>query len=82
VHKNRDKVFSRLKAKGYSVFCWPTFSGDVIDKIDVFPEIEIIGKKIIQIAIPHNKIFNKKSDSYFNSLTKEIIKSVKIFNPK
>ena len=73
IDKNRDNVFYRLKKKRFNVICWPTFSGDVIDKVKDYPEIEVIGRKILQLMIPISRLNSKNSDLYFKELTKEVI---------
>lgn len=79
VDTKRDDVFYRLKKKKFSVRCWPTFSGDVIDKIKDYPEIEIVGRKVIQLMIPVVRVNMKNADLYFKALTNELIESIRLY---
>ena len=73
IDTHRDDILYSLKAKKFGVLAWPTFSGDVIDRTDEFPEIEIIGRKILQLIIPAYRVMKPGADSYFKSLVDEVI---------
>ncbi len=75
VDSHRDDILFSLKTKKFKVIAWPTYSGDVIDRTDEFPEIEIIGRKILQLMIPTHRVIKKSADSYFKSLVDEVINS-------
>jgi len=72
IDSHRDDILYRLKEKRYSVIAWPTFSGDVIDKIDEYPEIEVIGKKILQLLLPVTRLLKPNADLYFKNLVDEV----------
>ena len=67
VEKKRDVIIHKLLNEGFSLMAWPNFSKYSLDKTDVFKEVEIIGKQIIQINI--SNVFNgfvfKKKSRYF-----------------
>jgi perosamine synthetase len=79
---HRDDVLYILKSKRIGVIAWPTFSGDVIDRIGEYPEIEIIGKKILQLMIPAFRVLKKDADLYFKNLTNEVINCISSFQPR
>ena len=84
IEKKRDIIVQKLLNEGFSLMAWPNFSKHSLDKTDVFKEVEIIGKKIIQINI--NSILMKKINhhNYFKVLIKRlsdlIIKKNDYFN--
>jgi len=82
IDSHRDDFLYRLKAKKYAVSAWPTFSGDVIDRTDEFPEIEIIGRKILQLMIPAHRVVKIDANYYFESLVAEVINCNNIFQPE
>jgi dTDP-4-amino-4,6-dideoxygalactose transaminase len=51
VERQRDEFLRRLKALKYSVMAWPTLTQEVINRLDEFPEMEIIGRQILQIHL-------------------------------
>ncbi len=73
VNTRRDDILYRLKSKKLGAIAWPTFSGDVIDRTREYPEIEIIGKKILQLKLPAVRVIKKDADSYFKNLVNEVI---------
>ena len=82
IDTHRDDFLNRLKSKKFSVIAWPTFSGDVIDRTDEFPEIEIIGRKILQLMIPTHRVLKKGADSYFKNLVDEVINCNNWYQPE
>lgn len=48
VNAHRDIRFEKLRKK-YDVMAWPTLPQEVIDQLDRFPEVELLGRKIFQI---------------------------------
>ncbi|MCF7822775.1 MAG: DegT/DnrJ/EryC1/StrS family aminotransferase [Candidatus Marinimicrobia bacterium] len=80
IRSHRDEVLYGLKAKKYAVIAWPTYSGAVIDRGLEFPEIEIIGKQILQLMIPAHRVLKPTADSYFMSLVRDFITLHKRFD--
>ena len=72
VEKKRDTIIRKLLNEGFSLMAWPNFSKYSLDNTDVFKEVEIIGKQIIQINI--NSILMKKIDhhNYFKVLIERL----------
>lgn len=67
---NRDKLFYYLRSKGMPVFVWPTLPIEVIDLIDEFPEVQHLGKNLIQISL----------NSYPKKNYKKLIKLINEYN--
>ncbi len=72
IESHRDDFYIHLKRMKFSVMAWPTFSGDVIDEREHFTEIEIIGRRILQIHIPVFRFLSERYDDYYNRLAMEI----------
>jgi dTDP-4-amino-4,6-dideoxygalactose transaminase len=70
---HRDDILKALKAKRFSVMAWPTYSGDVIDRTAEYPEIEIMGKQILQLMIPIHRVIRSDANKYFKNLVEEFI---------
>ena len=72
IEKKRDIIISKLLNEGFSLMAWPNFSRHSLDNTETFKEVEIIGKKIIQINI--NSILMKKinHDNFFKILIKRL----------
>ncbi len=75
---NRDDIIYKLINKGYHVMAWPNFSKYVLDRIDEFQEIGIVGKKIIQININSIVINENIQLIYFEQLINDIKKLMKV----
>mgnify|MGYP000147019729 FL=1 len=67
---NRDKFFYYLRSKGMPVFVWPTLPIEVINVIDEFPDVEYLGKNLIQISL----------NSYPKRNYKKLIKLINEYN--
>ena len=68
IEKKRDFIVQKLLNEGFSLMAWPNFSKYSLDNLDTFNEVEIIGKKIVQINI--NSVLMRKLDhhNYFKTL--------------
>ena len=82
IDTHRDDILYRLKEKKYGVIAWPTFSGDIINRTDEYPEIDIIGRKILQLMIPIHRVIKKDADSYFMNLVDEFINCNNKYQPE
>ena len=72
VAKNRDIFLSILQEK-YDVMAWPTLPKAVIDRLDEFDEVELLGRKLLQINLPASKVARADFSSYLEELTKDIL---------
>ena len=77
IEKKRDFIIHKLLNEGFSLLAWPNFSKHSLDNVDTFKEVEIVGKKIIQINI--NSILMRKIDhhKYFKTLTSRLSSLIK-----
>ena len=63
-----------IKAKGTT---W-----NLIENINEYPEIEIIGRKILQLMISSQKVLETNADPYFKSLVDEFKKCIDEYDKK
>lgn len=54
VESNRDKILSYLQNKRYPIMAWPTLSDEVIKNLKQYPDVETLGKRIIQVNLDIN----------------------------
>ena len=80
IDTHRDEVLYYLRNKKYGVIAWPTYSGEVLNKINEYPEVDIMGKKILQLMIPVYKVAKKSAESYFKRLVYDLKKINKKYN--
>jgi len=50
IDKGRDEILRKLSDR-YDIMSWPTLSMDVINRLSEFPEVEFLGRKILQINL-------------------------------
>lgn len=55
IESNRDEFLGVLRNK-YDVMVWPTLSSLVLNQLKNFPEVEILGRKLLQINLPADKV--------------------------
>ena len=70
VYQGRDRIFAELRKK-YDVMAWPTLSQEVIDRLGEFPEVEILGRKVLQFNLPADKVMRRDYPSYTGRLAHE-----------
>jgi dTDP-4-amino-4,6-dideoxygalactose transaminase len=64
----RDYIFYKLREKGFPVKVWPTLSSEVLERLDEFPDVEKLGRCLLQIDLV----------SYSNSINYiEFVRNVK-----
>lgn len=67
VNSHRDIRFEKLRKK-YDVMAWPTLPQEVIDQLDRFPDVDLLGKKILQINFSRSVSGADFPDYYFKEL--------------
>ena len=69
VSRNRDGLLKKLQRK-YPAMAWPTLPKAVLDQLDDFPEIRLLGKQLVQINFHNNsKNLAQLTDILKNDLT-------------
>ena len=67
VSRGRDRIFAELR-KRYDVMAWPTLSREVIERLEEYPEVEILGRKILQFNLPADKVMRSDYSRYIGRL--------------
>ena len=69
VDTNRDQLFNDLYSAGFPVFVWPNLPLEVLNHISEYPDVEHLGKKLIQLDLKFQSIrIYKKFIKYINNL--------------
>lgn len=67
----RDALLEALRYK-YEVMAWPTLSQAVLDRLDEYPEVEALGRKILQINLPAARVLNPDFLKYTEDIVRDI----------
>ena len=70
INSHRDIYFENLRKK-YDVMAWPTLPQEVIDQLERFPDVELLGRKIFQINFSRLPRFIR-SDVDFSAYLEEM----------
>lgn len=73
VSRKRDEFFEQLR-KNYDVMAWPTLSGEVLGQLPDFPEVELLGRKLLQINLPSDKVRLPSFRAYLERITQDMYK--------
>lgn len=71
IESKRDFIFEGLRSK-YDVMVWPTLPRFVLDELKNYPEVELLGRKLLQINLPADKVRLPGFSKYLDNLTKDI----------
>jgi perosamine synthetase len=71
VDSGRDAMFGVLRKK-YDVMAWPTLSRLVLDNLKDYPEVELLGRKIIQVNLPSDRIREPGFSDYLENIVQDI----------
>lgn len=67
----RDAIFKNLQKK-YNVMAWPILSKTVLAQLDNFPEVQLLGRKLLQLNLPSEKVRLPSFSDYIENLTHDI----------
>lgn len=73
VEEKRD-VFLGLLKKKYDVMAWPTLSQQIINQLEKFPEVELLGRRLLQFNLLAQKIRQPKFFHYLQKFVQDIRK--------
>jgi len=71
IDKNRDYFFKTLRKK-YDVMAWPTLSASVLEQLEMYPEVSLLGRKLLQINLLAEKVRSSHFVNYLDRLTHDI----------
>ncbi len=69
--EKRDAIFSALRKK-YNVMAWPTLSKEILNQLDHFPEIRVLGKKLLQLNLDSKKVQSPAFSKYIENLVSDV----------
>ncbi len=72
VHSQRDIFLENLRSK-YEVMAWPTYPLEVLENLEDFPEIQILGRKLLQINLPADAV----RMSFFNAYLRDLLSDLR-----
>lgn len=67
----RDAILKTLQKK-YNVMAWPILSKSVLDQLENFPEIQLLGRKLLQLNLPSEKVRSPSFSRYIENLTLDV----------
>ncbi len=71
IESKRDFIFEALRRK-YDVMVWPTLSKLILNELKSYPEVELLGRKLLQINLPADKVRLPGFSKYLENLVKDI----------
>lgn len=71
VDEKRDMIFDYLRKK-YDVMVWPTLSRLVLDQLENYPEVELLGRKLLQINLPSGNVRTGGFCKYLDNLIDDL----------
>ncbi len=71
VDSGRDSLLQRLRNK-YEVIAWPTLPGAVLSRLNEYPEVELLGRKLLQINLPADMVVKPFFREYSEAIVNDI----------
>ncbi len=71
IESNRDLFFKKLREQ-YDVMVWPILPGEVLRRLEDFPDVELLGRKLLQINLPSDKVQQEVFSRYMQGLVENI----------
>lgn len=71
INSNRDIFFEILRKK-YDVMAWPTLPKLVLDELKKYPEVELLGRRLLQINLSSDKVILPGFSKYLDKLVRDI----------
>lgn len=72
IESGRDRVFGQMRKK-YDVMAWPTLPQDILNRLDDYPDVELLGRRIFQINLPPEKVRKPDFPAYLDRLTADLV---------
>lgn len=74
IFNTKRDVFLGILRKKYEVMAWPTLSQEILDRLDDFPEVDLLGRKLLQINLPADRVRQPYFKDQLEGLVREIAK--------
>ncbi len=72
VESNRDFIFEELRKK-YDVMAWPTLPQAVLDRLKDYPDVELLGRRLLQLNLPSDKVRSSGFPDYLKDLVRDMV---------
>lgn len=67
IRRGRDRLYERL-CRQYEVLTWPTLPGAVLERLQEFPEVLTLGRQLLILNLPADRILRKDFASSWGKL--------------
>lgn len=71
ISSKRDVFFEALRKK-YDVMVWPTLPKVILNQLENFPEVELLGRKLLQLNLSADKVRLPSFPRYLENLVRDI----------
>jgi hypothetical protein len=71
IARHRDEVLSDLQ-KNYSVMAWPTLPGAVLEQIKDFPDVQELGRQLLQLVFPRDIVWPADYQAYLDTFVRDV----------
>lgn len=75
----RDEILGEL-ARNYSVMAWPTLPGLVLSQLDKFPDVQILGRELMQFSFPKGHQWPQDYPNHLKQFANDFRQVMKRFN--
>lgn len=67
----RDNLLQKLSNR-YDVMAWPTLPAAVLDRLKEYPEVELLGRRLLQINLPADMVMTPCFSDYARAIVEDI----------
>lgn len=71
LERYRDEILTKL-AGTYDVMAWPTLPGAVLSRLDDFPEMQKLGRELMQFVFPRDKFWPHEYEKQLESFARDV----------
>jgi len=71
IRENRDQVLNKLERR-FSLMAWPTLPQAVLDQLNEFPDVQILGRQLLQWVFPKGCHWPADYDNHMRKFVTEI----------
>ena len=72
IFDSKRDIFLETLRKKYEIMAWPTLPGEILERLDDFPEIKFLGMKMLQINLSADKVRLPDFGDQLENLVKDI----------
>lgn len=71
VASGRDAWLRTLRSR-YEVMAWPTFSMEILRRRDEFPEVEFLGRRVLQLNLPAGRVRSPRYQEHLERFVRDV----------